>query len=47
MCRNSVPLSDPPTVSLGEQQSAISAPVARAGGGTAVGRSKDSAGGPA
>jgi hypothetical protein len=47
MCRNSIPLSDPPTVSPGEQQSAISAPVARAGGGTAVGGSKDSAGGPA
>ena len=47
MCRNSVPLSDPPIVSLGEQQSANRTTIVRPDGETAVGRSKDSAGGPA
>jgi hypothetical protein len=47
MCRNSIPLSDPPTVSPGEQQSANRTAVVRPEGETAVGPGKDGAGGPA
>jgi hypothetical protein len=47
MYLESKPLSNPSSVTLGEQQSANSAAVVRTGGETAAGPSKDSAGGPA
>jgi hypothetical protein len=47
MYLGSKPLSNPPSVNLSEQQSANSAAVVRTDEGSAVGPSKDSAGGPA
>jgi hypothetical protein len=47
MCADAIPLSDPPTVSPGEQQSAHRTAAVRPEGETAVGPGKDGAGGPA
>ncbi len=47
MEQNAIPLSNPPSVTPGEQQFADSAAVVRTGAGTAAGPSKDSAGGAA
>ncbi len=47
MDRESKPLSNPPSVTLGDQQPANSAAVVRTGEATAIDSSKDSVGGPA